>query len=65
MGIEPKGLLYGPRIQQPRRSFLRDFLGWRKRRLRLAEAATHRPGLDGTPAPYRETVKPVAVRVDW
>ena len=30
---------------------------WRKRRLRLAEAATHRRGLDGTLASYRETVK--------
>ena len=30
---------------------------WRKRRLRLAEAATHRRGLNGTLAPHRETVK--------
>jgi hypothetical protein len=29
---------------------------WRKRRLRLAEAAAHRRGLDGTLASYRETV---------
>src|SRR6267154_4918483 len=28
---------------------------WRKRRLRLAEAAAHRRGLEGTLAPYRET----------
>jgi hypothetical protein len=28
---------------------------WRKRRLRLAEAAAHRRGLDGTLASYRET----------
>src|SRR5215210_6190033 len=30
---------------------------WRKRRLRLAEAAAHRRGLNGTLASYRETVK--------
>jgi len=30
---------------------------WRKRRLRLAEAAAHRRGLEGTLASYRETVK--------
>src|SRR5215208_6491540 len=30
---------------------------WRKRRLRLAEAAAHRRGLDGTFATYRETAK--------
>src|SRR3954470_21401813 len=30
---------------------------WRKRRLRLAEAAAHRRGLDQTFASYRETVK--------
>src|SRR3954449_597722 len=30
---------------------------WRKRRLRLAEAATHRRGLEGTFAIYRETAK--------
>ena len=30
---------------------------WRKRRLRLAEAAAHRRGLDDTFASYRETVK--------
>ena len=30
---------------------------WRKRRLRLAEAAAHRRGLDGTLASYRETAK--------
>src|SRR6516164_3132005 len=30
---------------------------WRKRRLRLAEAAVHRRGLDNTLSPYRETVK--------
>src|SRR5215475_1365372 len=30
---------------------------WRKGRLRLAEAAAHRRGLEGTLASYRETVK--------
>jgi hypothetical protein len=30
---------------------------WRKRRLRLAEAAAHRRGLNNTLSPYRETVK--------
>src|SRR3954465_9446753 len=30
---------------------------WRKRRLRLAEAAAHRRGLHGTFASYRETAK--------
>src|SRR4051794_20551397 len=30
---------------------------WRKRRLRLAEAAAHRRGLNSTFVPYRETVK--------
>src|SRR3954466_14902962 len=30
---------------------------WRKRRLRLAEAAAHRRGLDSTFATYRETAK--------
>ena len=30
---------------------------WRKRRLRLAEAALHRRGLNGTLSSYRETVK--------
>jgi hypothetical protein len=37
---------------------------WRKRRLRLAEAAAHRRGLDGTFAPYRETVKVALVHLD-
>ena len=37
---------------------------WRKRRLRLAEAATHRRGLDGTLASYRETVKVALVHLD-
>jgi hypothetical protein len=37
---------------------------WRKRRLRLAEAAAHRQGLDGTLAPYRETVKAALVHLD-
>src|SRR5689334_24119454 len=30
---------------------------WRKRRLRLAEAAAHRRGLEGTFSTYRETAK--------
>src|SRR5215510_1204678 len=37
---------------------------WRKRRLRLAEAAAHRRGLDGTLAPYHETVKVALVHLD-
>jgi hypothetical protein len=37
---------------------------WRKRRLRLAEAAAQRRGLDGTLAPYRETVKVALVHLD-
>ena len=37
---------------------------WRKRRLHLAEAAAHRRGLDGTLAPYRETVKVALVHLD-
>ena len=37
---------------------------WRKRRLRLAEAAAHRRGLDGTLAAYRETVKVALVHLD-
>ncbi len=36
---------------------------WRKRRLRLAEAAAHRRGLDGTLAPYRETAKVALVHL--
>jgi hypothetical protein len=35
---------------------------WRKRRLRLAEAAAHRRGLQGTLASYRETVKAALVQ---
>jgi hypothetical protein len=37
---------------------------WRKRRLRLAEAAAYRRGLDGTLAPYRETVKVALAHLD-
>jgi hypothetical protein len=37
---------------------------WRKRRLRLAEAAAHRRGLGGTLASYRETVKMALVHLD-
>ena len=37
---------------------------WRKRRLRLAEAAAHRRGLNGTFASYRETVKVALVHLD-
>jgi hypothetical protein len=37
---------------------------WRKRRLRLAEAAAHRRGLGGTLPPYRETVKAALVHLD-
>jgi len=37
---------------------------WRKRRLRLAEVAVHRRGLDGTLDSYRETVKVALVHLD-
>jgi hypothetical protein len=37
---------------------------WRKRRLRLAEAAAHRRGLDDTLDPYRKTVKVALVHLD-
>jgi hypothetical protein len=37
---------------------------WRKRRLRLAEAAAHRRRLGGTLEPYRETVKSALVHLD-
>jgi hypothetical protein len=37
---------------------------WRKRRLRLAEAAAHRRGLEDTLAPFRETVKAALVHLD-
>src|SRR6476660_2653913 len=37
---------------------------WRKRRLRLAEAAAHRRGLEGTLASYGETVKVALVHLD-
>jgi hypothetical protein len=37
---------------------------WRKRRLRLAEAAAHRRGLDNTLASYRDTVKVALVHLD-
>ena len=36
---------------------------WRKRRLRLAEAAAHRRGLEGTLPSYRETVKMALVHL--
>ena len=37
---------------------------WRKRRLRLAEAAAHRHGLNSTLAPHRGTVKVALVHLD-
>src|SRR4051794_4049322 len=37
---------------------------WRKRRLRLAEAAAHRRGLHGTLGSYRETVKVALAHLD-
>ena len=37
---------------------------WRKRRLRLAEAAAHRHGLEATFAPWRNTVKAALVHLD-
>jgi len=37
---------------------------WRKRRLRLAEAAAHRRGLRDTLEPYRKTVKAALVHLD-
>jgi hypothetical protein len=36
---------------------------WRKRRLRLAEAAAHRRGLEDTLAPFRETVKAALIHL--
>jgi hypothetical protein len=46
--------------QGPTEEHLVEELGgvlWRKRRLRLAEAAAHRRGLEETFSPYRPTVK--------
>jgi hypothetical protein len=37
---------------------------WRKRRLRLAEAAAHRRGLEHTLGPYRETAKAALVHLN-
>ena len=37
---------------------------WRKRRLRLAEAAAHRRGLDKTLEPFRKTVQTALVHLD-
>jgi hypothetical protein len=37
---------------------------WPKRRLRLAEAAAHRRGLEATLSPYREAVKSALVHLD-
>jgi hypothetical protein len=37
---------------------------WRKRRLRLAEAATHQRGLKEALSPYRESVKAALVHLD-
>src|SRR3954447_23296611 len=37
---------------------------WRKRRLRLAEAAAHRRGLDSTFGSFRETAKVALVHLD-
>jgi hypothetical protein len=37
---------------------------WRKRRLRLAEAAAHRRGLKRVMSPYQETVKAALVHLD-
>ena len=37
---------------------------WRKRRLRLAEAAAHRRGLDGTLSSYSQTAKVALVHLD-
>ena len=37
---------------------------WRKRRLRLAEAAAHRRGLEDTLVAYRETAKVALVHLD-
>ena len=37
---------------------------WRKRRLRLAEAATYRRGLEGTLTPYHGTVRVALVHLD-
>jgi hypothetical protein len=37
---------------------------WRKRRLRLAEAAAYRRGLEATLSPFQETVKSALVQID-
>src|SRR2546421_11854624 len=37
---------------------------WRKRRLRLAEAAAHRRGLNSTFVPFRETAKVALAHLD-
>src|SRR5829696_6693406 len=37
---------------------------WRKRRLRLAEAAAHRRGLEATLKPYRETEKAALIHLE-
>ena len=37
---------------------------WRKRRLRLAEGAVHRRGLEATKSPYGQTVNSALVLVD-
>ena len=37
---------------------------WRKRRLRLAEAAAHRRGLEDTLEPYRKTAKAALAHLD-
>jgi hypothetical protein len=46
--------------------FVEELAGilWRKRRLRLAEAATHRRGLKEALKPYRETVNAALVHLD-
>ena len=46
--------------------FVEEIAGilWRKRRLRLAEAAAHRRGLEGTLESYRQTVKVALVHLD-
>jgi hypothetical protein len=71
-GVRRSALILGQsaRVLMPRQ-LARDRIsgpnrraGAGKRRLRLAEAAAHRRGLDGTLASYRETVKVALVHLD-
>jgi hypothetical protein len=55
------------RPQGPTEEHLVEELGaifWRKQRLRLAEVAVHRHGLQSTTEPYRDTVKAALAHLD-